>query len=328
MMGKCVTEAAEDVGCSVRDSFFYRIYDLIQAGADIVVVTPDLGAPSLDALREHYPERFVSVGIAEQELISVAAGLVLAGKNVIAYGLGPFPVTRAYDQIRCLLSEMDIPVTVCTLNAGLCSAECGYTHAPIDDMGMVRALPHLRVYNPTDVTISQKLANETCTNKHPRIIRFDKYLRGTLYMGEELDVPKGFAEYGVSGGLAVVTYGHLVPEIRGIADELLQGGKRIKVIDAFALPADEEKLAAALSECGSILTVEEHVLTSGLGTYLLELLSDRHLTIPVRRMGLHFSDGYYDVFADRAYIRRDQGLDRESVSGVITTMLHGLEVRP
>ena len=326
-MGKCVM-AAGNMGRSVRDAFFYRVFDLIQTGADIVVVTPDLGAPSLDALREHYPERFVSVGIAEQSLISVAAGLALTGKRVVAYGLGPFPVTRAYDQVRCLLSEMDIPVTVCLLNAGLCSAECGYTHVPIEDMGIVRALPNLRVYNPTDESLSQKLADEICTGKHPHIIRFDKYLRGTLNTGEELDVPKGFTEYGVSGGLAVVTYGHLVPELRSIADELLRGGKRIKVIDAFALPADEEKLAAALSDCGSILTVEEHVLASGLGTYLLELLSDRRLMIPVRRMGLRFSDGYYDVFADRAYIRRDQGLDRGSVSGTITSMLHELEVRP
>ena len=93
---------------SVRDAFFNKIYDLVKSGEDIVIVTPDLGAPSLDEFRKNYPEKYVSVGIAEQNMISVAAGICLSGQNVIAYGLNPFPVTRAYDQIRSLMAELGV----------------------------------------------------------------------------------------------------------------------------------------------------------------------------------------------------------------------------
>ena len=108
-----------------------------------MVVSADIGAPSLDDLRLYYPEHFINVGIAEQSLISISAGLIKAGKKVVAYGLNPFPVTRAYDQIRCLMGELNIPLILCALNAGLCSANAGYTHMAIEVFGMMRMLPNI-----------------------------------------------------------------------------------------------------------------------------------------------------------------------------------------
>lgn len=103
---------------SVRDKFFNTIFEMIKFGEDIYVVSADLGAPSLDDLRKYFPNRFINVGIAEQSLISISAGLAVSSKKVIAYGLNPFPVTRAYDQLRCLMGELKIPVTLCALNSG------------------------------------------------------------------------------------------------------------------------------------------------------------------------------------------------------------------
>ena len=312
-MGNRTKPMAGRPGLSVRDAFFDRIFELIQRGGDIVVVTPDLGAPSLDALREHYPDRYISVGIAEQSLISVAVGLALTGKRVVAYGLGPFPVTRAYDQVRCLLSEMDIPVTLCALNAGLCSAECGFTHVPVEDMGMIRILPNMRVYNPTDTSLSEIMADEVLTSNHPRYIRFEKNLRGGIYEPTKLDIMRGFTEYGVSGGLGIVTCGIFVPEVRAKVDELLAQGKRVKVIDLFALPPDRDSLLRALMQCKALLTVEEQIVSCGIGAFILELLAENGVSMPLRRLGLRFENGYYDIFADRTYIRRDQGIDGVSV---------------
>ena len=82
---------------SVRDAFFNKLYEKIKSGEDIYVLSSDLGAPSLDDLRKYYPERFINVGIAEQSLISISTGMVKAGKKVVAYGLNPFPMTRAFD---------------------------------------------------------------------------------------------------------------------------------------------------------------------------------------------------------------------------------------
>lgn len=308
---------------AVRDIFFNRIYELIRKGEDLVVVTSDLGAPSLDDLRTFFPERYISVGIAEQSLITVAAGLALAGKKVIAYGLNPFPITRAYDQVRCLMAERNIPVTLCALNAGLCSAESGYTHMPVEDIGMVRMLSNIRVCTPSDETIARKLADATLISDEARYIRFDKTISGTVYKDEEIDFNTGFTVYGEEkkSGVGIVTNGCFVQPLRILAGEYMKKQIPLRIVDLHTLPADRRRLAETLGTFERILTVEEHVLSCGIGSAILEILSDYMLPIPVKRLGLDFSNGYYDVFTDRRYIREDQKLDDQSIRSLIDELV-------
>lgn len=308
---------------TVRDAFFNRISGLIEAGEDIVIVTSDLGAPSLDDIRINYPKQYISVGIAEQNLISVAAGLAIAGKTVIAYGLNPFPVTRAFDQIRSLMAEQSIPVTLCALNAGLCAAECGYTHMPIEDMGMTRMLSNIRILNPSDETMAEALAEETVNCQSPRYIRFDKSIQGVLYEKADMDWKKGFCAHGKTGSytLAIITNGCFVGELRPIIIEYREQGYDIQLIDLYSLPIHEKALAEVLRQVDQILTIEENILACGIGSFILELLCDQQLAIPVKRLGLNLRAGYYDVFTDRAYIRRMQGLDVLAIKKVIMNLV-------
>lgn len=299
---------------SVRDAFFNRIYKMVQQGDDIVIITPDLGAPSLDDFRKYYPERFISVGIAEQNLISVAAGLVLSGKKVIAYGLNPFPITRAYDQIRSLLAEMGIPIMLCALNAGLCAAECGYTHMPVEDIGMMRMLSNIQIINPSDETISEIIASEAARTSHTRYIRFDKAIRGRIYNESEIDLNRGFTVYGESGEVCVITYGCYVKDIRKLVDEYVAKGKMIQVIDLYSLPVDETQFISCLTKNIKILTVEESLKSAGIGSYVLEILSEHQIFLPVKRLGLSFDNGYYNVFTNREFIQQDQKLDISSIA--------------
>lgn len=310
------------VAASVRDMFFDEIYRQIQAGQDIVVVTADLGAPSLDALRKNYPQRYISIGIAEQSLISIGAGLALAGQRVVAYGLNPFPATRAFDQIRCLMAELKIPLTVCALNAGLCSAECGYTHIPVDDMAALRTLPNLHIHNPSDGTLAQILARMVVQEPLPRYIRFDKTIRGQLYGPEEIDLNSGFQVYGQAGGLCIVTFGCYVAPLREQVRRWTDAGKPVLLADLHTLPADADKLAAVLRGSAAILTVEENVLAGGIGSYILELMADKKIDRPIERLGLRVENGWYSVFTDRNYIQKQQALDMQSV---VRTAEHMLE---
>jgi transketolase len=294
---------------SVRDIFFNSIYEQIQRGEDYYIVTSDLGAPSLDDLRKFYPERFISVGIAEQSLISISAGLTMAGHKVIAYGLNPFPVTRAYDQIKSVVAGLNVPLTICGLNAGLCSAESGYTHIPAEDFGMLRMLPNIDIYNPTDCTVSRLLADTTAFIKHPRFIRFDKKLGEKIYEKEEIEIEKGFSVYGPENAeITVVTLGIYVPGMRLLANEF---GESIKVIDIFKMKPGIPELVKALRNSKTIVTLEENMLEGGLGSFILEVLSDSNLTIPTHRLGVRFMP--YRVFANRDYIQKDQGIDIVSV---------------
>lgn len=296
---------------SARDAFFNEIYRLVKSGEDICIVTADLGAPSLDAFRRDFPERYISVGIAEQSLVSITSGLALGGKKVIAYGLNPFPITRAFDQVRCLMAELNTPITLCALNAGLCSAECGYTHMPIEDIAMMRTLGNVRTFNPTDETIASRLAKETVECKYPRFIRFDKSLSGALYSDEQVDFSDGFVCLKTGGhyDIGIITCGCYAKELR----EWVLGESGIQLIDLFEFPNNKAKLLEAIMDCDAILTAEENVLSGGMGSYILELLSDSGITKPVRRLGLNFENGYYDVFTSREYIRNSQGISLEGI---------------
>lgn len=307
---------------SVRDAFFYEVYELVKKGQDIYLITADLGAPSLDAFRTDFPDRYISVGIAEQNLIAVAAGMALGGKKVIAYGLNPFPVTRAFDQIRCLMAELKIPMTVCCLNAGLCSAECGYTHMPIEDMAMLRTLSNIEIYNPTDESVSQKLAKETVHSKAPRVIRFDKALKGKIYEENKVDFDRGFSVLGCQGKakVGVFSYGS---HVRQLYDEWCARKEfsSVKIVDIYKLPVDENALISEISNCEVIISLEENVKAGGLGSLLLEILSDHSLVKPITRYGVDVRNGYYDVFTNRDLIRKTQKIDIEYIIKVIEDYL-------
>lgn len=299
---------------SVRDAFFFEIYNRVKCGDDIYIITADLGAPSLDDFRRDFPDRYISAGIAEQNMIQIAAGMTWGGYSVVAYGLNPFPITRAFDQIRCLMAELKVPITLCGLNAGLCSAECGYTHMPIEDMALLRTLSNIEVYNPSDDVISRKLAKETMNHPKPRIIRFDKSIKGSLYNSEP-DFSKGFSVLGNQdeAELCVITSGCYTREL----SKVCQDNTDIKQIDLYKVPVDEAELVSEIQKCNQVITIEENVKSGGIGSLILEILSDYGISKQVRRYGLNMKNGYYDVFTDRAFIRKAQNIDIEHLLKVI-----------
>ncbi len=311
---------------SVRDKFFNTIFELIKSGEDIYVVSADLGAPSLDDLRKYFPERFINVGIAEQSLISVSAGLAVSGKKVVAYGLNPFPVTRAYDQVRCLMGELKIPFTLCALNSGVCSAEAGYTHMAVEVFNMMKCLPCVHTFNPSDETLSEMLARETAELKFPRYIIFDKAANGISYNKDEIKINKGYALYQPiqeTPCLTVVTYGSFIPMLREIANFYAEKKLSIKIVDMFSFPIDEKIFLEDIKDTSQIITLEENILSGGLGSYVLEILADNQISIPMKRYGLNLNEGVPQVFMNRDYIREQYHLDKNSIIAAINYALQG-----
>lgn len=309
---------------SVRDAFFTEIYNQVRNGENLYVITADLGAPSLDEFRRDYPNRYISVGIAEQNLIQVAAGMIWGGVKVVAYGLNPFPVTRAFDQIRCLLGELRVPLTLCVLNAGLCAAECGYTHMPIENIAMLRTLSNIEIYNPSDETISKKLAMDTGHTKKPRIICFDKSISDTVYNEAELDLKKGFSILGCNGEaeLGIITNGCYVGELNQVCADRF---KKIKLIDLYKLPVDEEALCTEIKQCNRLITAEENVKQGGIGSMVLEIMADHGIYKAIDRFALNLSNGYYDVFTDRNFIRKAQKISINYLLSVINEYINKKE---
>lgn len=289
---------------NVRDRFFNELYERIQGGTDAVVVSSDLGAPSLDELRRNYPQRFVNVGIAEQNSIAVAAGLCMAGKIAVTYGLNPFPVTRGLDHIRNLMASLQIPITVAALKAGTSAAEAGLSHMALENLSVLRTLRNIRLISPTDETIAKKTVDEIIACPAPRYVQFDPAISGTFYDEADIDFSLGFVRNGEDSDTVIVTGGIWACKLRN-AD------LPVRVIDCFALPLDEKAFLEELKRYNRIITLEDGIICGGLGTMTLELLNDHQLSIPVKRMGLRFREGYPSVYTDRAHLFEAEGLTME-----------------
>lgn len=295
----------------VRDIFYTKIYEKVKAGKDIVIVSSDIGAPSLDDFRRDFPHRFVNVGIAEQNSITVAAGLQLSNNNkrVITYGLNPFPVTRAFDQVRNMLASLEIPITVTALNAGSCSADAGYTHMAVENISMLRTLNNIQIINPSDESITLKLVDEILEKPYPRYVQFDKFIEGKMYEEDEIDFSKGFVKKG-EGDVLVLTYGIMAKRINSM-------NLPLKVLDCFCLPIDIEEFIKEVSSVKSIVTIEDNILIGGIGSMVLEIFNDRGINIPVYRKGLKFENGYPKIYTNRALLFNEESLSDKDIEGFL-----------
>jgi len=297
---------------NVRDAFFSEVYQMTEKGEDIVIVSADLGAPSLDEFRCRFPHRFVNVGIAEQNLLAVASGLALSGKHVIAFGLNPFPVTRAYDQLRNFLGDLKIPVTVAALNAGTCASECGYTHMPIEDFAMVRMIPFIKMVNPSDIAIAKAVARELVTSSQPTYIRFDKFLMEEHYQEVEVDFQKGFFEMRASERFAVITTGNFSSMLKNSINTIKIQGESPSLFDCYAFPLDTDLLAERLKSFSCIVTLEDQMPCAGMGSLIMETLSAYGIVKPIRALGVE-PKHWEGRIMNRSAIYDEMGYDIKSL---------------
>lgn len=294
----------------VRDVFFNEIYERTKSGEDIVVVSSDIGAPSLDDYRRDFPNRFINVGIAEQNLIAVSSGLQLAGKKVVAYALNPFPVTRAFDQVRNIMASLQIPITLTALNAGTCAADAGYTHMAIENISLMRTLLNVQIVNPSDETIVKKLIDVIMDKPYARYVQFDKYIEGILYQEKDIDFDIGFVTNKIESKTAIISYGIM-------AHQLMKLNLPVKVIDCFSLPVSVEQLVEEVKDCVQIITIEDGVLNGGIGSMMLEILNDRGMKIPVQRKGVKFAQGYPHIYTNREMLWKEEQLSIADIENEI-----------
>lgn len=247
---------------AMRDVFLASLYDEMANDESIFFVAADFGSPILDKIRADYPTRFINVGIAEQNLINVATGLALEGFKVFAYAIAPFITMRCYEQVRvniAILSQIrEMNINIIGVGAGVSYSMSGPTHHCLEDLSVMRTLPNMEVFSPSDYVSAQSYVSRALSVKKPKYIRFDAQPLVALRESVK-DFENGFEVLQEGKKVAIVSTGYMTQKAISIAKEL-----DIKLIDIYLINSyDKEKLQEALKDCEILFTLEEGFKNSG-----------------------------------------------------------------
>jgi len=295
-----------------RDAFWNRIYDLAKTNRDIVVVSVDMGAPSLDKFRIDLPGQFVNVGIAEQNAIVVAAGLAMTGKHPFVYAIAPFVTLRCLEQIRVESGIMNIPITIVGVGAGFGYDDSGPTHHLTEDIAIMRAIPNIVINSISDNVMADAVAQMSCSMPVTNYVRLDRQKSPVIYE-QGTDFSQGLAVLRDGDDGCIIATGDMVHAAINVADKLSKENLSIKVLDLFTLPINKTALIDELNPGKPIVTLEEHFLPGGLGSAVCEVLTDAEVLIPVKRIGLSFEKAYCYKYGGREEIRKYYGIDTDGV---------------
>lgn len=302
----------------MRDVFIEQIYNRMHEDDSIFFLTADFGSPKLDKLREKFKGRFINIGIAEQNLINVSTGLALEGFTVYAYAIAPFLTMRAYEQIRnnlSLLSQIkEVNVNLIGVGAGLSYDVSGPTHHCLEDISIMRTLPNITVFSPSDWVLCEKFVDYSIKNKKPKYIRFDgKPLPNIYEDAENIDLQKGFFELAKGEDVCLISTGYMTHTALKAIKKLSKDKIQIGLIDVFLIkPLSEDLFFEALKGYKYLITLEEAFIDKGgLDSLVANILGSRNSNIILKRMG--FKDAHVFNIGTREYLHKLNNLDEESI---------------
>jgi len=295
----------------MRDAFFDAVYDLAATDKNLIVLTADHGAFSLERFKKDFPRQYFNVGISEQNMVMLAAGLALSGKSVCIYSIVNFVTLRCFEQISIDLGGMRLPVTIVGVGAGFTYSTDGPTHHGVQDIAAMASVPNLHIYNCSDACNSDAFARMAYADPGPAYVRIEKGRFPTLY-GKDTNFSDGLAVLKSGRDITLVASGYLVQGAMEAARQLADVGVDAGVIDLYRIkPLNAELLAQSLRETGGILTVEDNVANGGIGSMVATALMEQGISLPLRRISL--GEGPCYRYGTREWVYAMSGLDAESI---------------
>lgn len=261
---------------------------------DFYVLDADLAAATKTGVfKKKFPERFFDCGIAEGNMMSVAAGIATTGKTVFVSSFAMFAAGRAFEQIRNSIAYPNLNVKICATHAGITVGEDGATHQCLEDIALMRSIPGMAVINPADAVEAYAAVEWAINHKGPVYIRFGRLAIPVLFDKENYVFEFGKGKELTNGNDITIVAGGLTVHLALEACELLKkDGINARVINIHTIkPLDREIIAKAAKETGVILTVEEHNVIGGLGSAVAEAVCET-VPVPVFRMGINDCFGH------------------------------------
>jgi len=272
---------------ATRDAYGKALVELGQKYDDVVVLDADLSKSTKTAdFAKAFPQRFINAGIAEQNMIGMAAGLAAAGKVAFASSFAIFATGRAFEIVRNSLAYANLNVKVCATHAGLTVGEDGGSHQSVEDIAIMRSIPNLCVVVPADGISPRKAVEAVYKRPGPVYLRLGRPSVPVIYdEGMDFTIGKGI-ELRSGKDITIIACGIMTAKCLEAADVLKSDGIEVSVVDMHTIkPIDKELIVRKARETGAILTVEEHSVLGGLGSAVCEVVCEEY-PVPVERMGI------------------------------------------
>lgn len=305
----------------MRNAFADEITKMAATDPRLVLLSGDIGNRLFDKLRAQSPERFMNCGVAEANMMGVAAGMASTGLRPIVYTITPFTTTRCYEQIRVDVAYHEAPVIIVGTGAGLAYAELGATHHSLEDLAILRCLPGMQVFAPTDANDLRGTLRAAIKSDRPTYIRIGK--KGEKpYFTEVPEVAIGkFRVLKPGARIALLVAGTLIHEAAAAAEAITaQTGITCELVSAACIkPLDEAYLADAARRFEVLVTVEEHGVTGGLGAAVTEFVSGQPYRPLIVRIGT--PDAFMHDLGTQEWARTQFGLDAEGIAKKVLTAI-------
>jgi transketolase len=296
----------------MRNAFADEVTRLAQDDSRVVLLSGDIGNRLFDRLRSANPKQFLNCGIAEQNMMGVAAGMGLCGLRPIVYTITPFATVRCLEQIKIDVAYHNSPVVIVGTGAGLSYASLGPTHHSLEDFAIFRAIPELQVLSPWDAKSLRRCLCMAMESSSPTYIRIGK--KGEIDLTGDHQVPAIGNGLCLQSGsqVCILATGTVSSEAAVAVEALALHGVSVELVLIHTIkPFSEAAIQGILDRFDALVTVEEHSKVGGFGESVLSLIARRSLQKKVETLGT--SDAFMSVVGSQEYARRYFDIDAESI---------------
>jgi transketolase len=274
-----------------RSGFGVGLHELGKQNPNVVALCADLiGSLKMDAFKKEFPDRFFQIGIAEANMMGIAAGLTIGGKIPFTGTFANFSTGRVYDQIRQSIAYSDKNVKICASHAGLTLGEDGATHQILEDVGMMKMLPGMTVIVPCDYAQTKAATLALGDHVGPTYLRFGRPVWPIFTEGRPFTIGK--ADVMIEGNqVTIIANGHMVWQAIEAEAILAEKGISAEIINIHTIkPLDVEAILKSVQKTGCVVTCEEHQMNGGLGDSVAQVLA-RHYPAPIEFIAVNDSFG-------------------------------------
>ena len=273
---------------ATRQSYGEALLELGKENENIVVLDADLSASTKTAIfAKEFPNRFFDIGIAEADMMGTAAGFATCGKIPYSSTFAVFAAGRAYDQIRSSICYPNLNVNICATHAGLTVGEDGATHQMLEDLALMRVLPNMHVFCPSDDVQTKWLIKEISKVNGPCYVRLCRLSTPIIYDEDQKFEIGKMVQLGEGTDATIFATGITVSEAIKAQEELKDSGIDVRVIDVHTIkPIDEEMIIKCAKETKRLISIEDHSILGGLGSAIAEVLTEKY-PCKLERMGVN-----------------------------------------